>query len=555
MATRPQLFQQSVTNAPTGTSFLDISGATSKTYVPTDGDAARPTHLRAVAKYTDSQGQNKTATSSTSALPVAVSDPDNQPLAFPDQDPNTEGFQTGQTRYVLEEMKGAPAVSNKDGSASTADPNPDLVTAIDVEGTDPDTLTYTLGGTDASLFEIDWETAQVSLRSGMKVDFEAGDTHTVTVTATDPSLESDTMTLTINVVKVDEKPTFSRKGLSVQGPATDSYPENETRDVASFMARGSEAPGATWSLEGADASEFMISAGGVLTFRSTPNYEAPTDADSNNVYNVTVKASSDNISDTMSVTVTVTNIDEPGSVSISSPGNEVKVGVQRTAELDEGDEEVVTGWQWASGASATGNFTNISGATNNTYTPVDGDVGYFLRITVAYTDASHGSDSLSMVTATAVEAATVTVPGTDGTLALSLSQPIIGESISATLTDADNPDTTTYSWEWERSTNNSIWTTVSGATGATYTVGTADAGNYLRATLTYTDDSGAGQTATAATTRRVPVDAQYDTNFDGTIDAPEVLAAVTDYFNSPGTPSDQQRVLQVVALYFAGLNQ
>ena len=57
---------------------------------------------------------------------------------------------------------------------------------------------------------------------------------------------------------------------------------------------------------------------------------------------------------TRSVTVNITNVDEPGTVNISSPNNEVKVGVQLTAELDDGDEETVIGWQWASGGSNTG---------------------------------------------------------------------------------------------------------------------------------------------------------------------------------------------------------
>ena len=526
------------------TSFQNIGGATSKTYVPTDGDAARATFLRALAMYTDAQGQDKTATSSTSEITVQPSDPDNQPPAFPDQDPNTEGFQTGQTRYVVEEMKGAPAVSSKDGSASTADPDP--VTAIDVEGTDADTLTYTLGGTDGSLFDIDWETAQVSLRSGMKVDFETGDTYTVTVTATDPSLESDTMTLTIEVVKVDEKPTFSKKGLSVQGPATDSYPENEGRDVATYAARGSEAPGATWSLEGTDEDDFRISANGVLTFRSTPNFEAPTDSDANNAYNVTVKATSGNISDTVTVTVTVTNVDEPGSVSISSTGNEVKVGVQLTAELDESDEEVVTGWQWARGASASGNFTNISGATSNTYTPVDADEGNFLRITVNYTDATFGLDSLNAVTASAVVAATVTVPGTAGSLGLSpASQLTVGDRVTASLNDPDNP--TNQVWLWQRSANGSTnWTTISGATSASYTTTAADAGNYLRATVTYDDSSGAGLTLDASTSNAVKLHT-YDADASGRIERSEVIAAINDFLFARTITREQ--VIEVITLF------
>ena len=354
--------------------YEDIVGATSDAYTPTTGDADGPgeTYLRAVAMYTDAQGQDKVATSSPSNMPVQDEDADNQPPAFPDQNVNTPGTQTGQTRYVIEEVKGAPLVANKDGVTppDSADPVMAALDTDDNPSTEADRkLTYSLGGSDRSLFTIASTTGQVSLRGSTMLDYESRTTYTVTVTATDPSLESATMTLTIEVVDDDERPTFSKKGLGVSGPGTVSHPENDTSDLATYKPEGSEAAGSSWSLEGADASDFSISSGGVLSFRSTPNFEAPADADSNNVYNVTVKATSGNITATRSVTVTVTNVDEGGTVNLSSPGNEVKVGVQLTAELDESDEEVVTGWQWARGASASGNFTNISGATDNTYTP------------------------------------------------------------------------------------------------------------------------------------------------------------------------------------------
>ena len=51
--------------------------------------------------------------------------------------------------------------------------------------------------------------------------------------------------------------------------------------------------------------------GGVLTFTTSPNYEAPGDADSNNVYLVTVEASDGTNTDSLEVTVNVTDVNEP----------------------------------------------------------------------------------------------------------------------------------------------------------------------------------------------------------------------------------------------------
>ena len=58
-----------------------------------------------------------------------------------------------------------------------------------------------------------------------------------------------------------------------------------------------------------------------------------------------------------------------------------------------------------------------------------------------------------------------------------------------------------------------------------------DAGNFLRASVTYEDNSGTGQSAgPAATSDRVAIDS-YDIDSNGVINSTEVLSAVADYFN------------------------
>ena len=65
------------------------------------------------------------------------------------------------------------------------------------------------------------------------------------------------------------------------------------------------------TLTGADSSLFNITAGGVLTFITAPDYENPTSSTTSNVYNVIVTAQDDGgLTDTQSITVTVTNVDE-----------------------------------------------------------------------------------------------------------------------------------------------------------------------------------------------------------------------------------------------------
>ena len=73
-----------------------------------------------------------------------------------------------------------------------------------VTATDDDTLTYTLGATDAASFEIGGATGQIAVGVGTELDFESDkNEYTVEVTATDLSLASDTITVTITVTDVD----------------------------------------------------------------------------------------------------------------------------------------------------------------------------------------------------------------------------------------------------------------------------------------------------------------------------------------------------------------
>ena len=71
----------------------------------------------------------------------------------------------------------------------------------------------------------------------------------------------------------------------------------------------------TWSVAGTDAARFSISTLGELTFKSPPDYEAPNDANADNVYEVTVRASDGSLTSTLDVSVTVTDMNESGVVT------------------------------------------------------------------------------------------------------------------------------------------------------------------------------------------------------------------------------------------------
>ncbi len=92
-----------------------------------------------------------------------------------------------------------------------------------VAATDPDTgdtLTYNLGGADATSFRIDSSTGQ--LRTASSLDYENKYTYTVTITVSDGNGGSDSISVTINVIDVNETIVTPPP---VQQPQTDRQPE------------------------------------------------------------------------------------------------------------------------------------------------------------------------------------------------------------------------------------------------------------------------------------------------------------------------------------------
>ena len=75
----------------------------------------------------------------------------------------------------------------------------DPVTADDA---DNDPLTYSIEGAATSFFTIDSRTGQ--FQTGAPLDYEADSSYTVKVKATDPSGESDTVTVNISVNNLEE---------------------------------------------------------------------------------------------------------------------------------------------------------------------------------------------------------------------------------------------------------------------------------------------------------------------------------------------------------------
>ncbi|WP_425614273.1 tandem-95 repeat protein [Anatilimnocola sp. NA78] len=111
-------------------------------------------------------------------------------------------------------------------------------------------------------------------------------------------------------------PTITSNGGATQNL---NVVENTTA-VTTIAATDTETPaGLTYALSGPDAARFTIGASsGVIAFAPAPNFESPTDAGTNNVYNVTVTVTdggTPGLTDTQDLVITVTNVNDVAPVN------------------------------------------------------------------------------------------------------------------------------------------------------------------------------------------------------------------------------------------------
>ena len=147
----------------------------------------------------------------------------------------------------------------------------------------------------------------------------------------------------------------------------------------------------TYSLDLTSRATFNIDASsGQLRTSAALNFEGKSS------YNVIVTATDPSgADDTITVTITVGNVDEDGTVTLGS--TQPIVGTPLTATLDDPDD--VRGsatWSWE--RSPNGNsWTPISGATSATYSPDAADVNHYLRATASYDDGEEPGKSAQAV--------------------------------------------------------------------------------------------------------------------------------------------------------------
>ncbi len=372
----------------TPSSTCAINNATSSTYTPVADDDGKKLQVR--ASYVDGFATDKLLAEGLNT----AGDPTDDKTDGKD-DGDVASAVSEQTAVERPNANARPRFVDEDPAARSVSENvKNAGVGEPVAATDPgDPLIYTLSGDDAGSFKVD-DSGQIQTK--VKLDYETKSSYTITVTATDPSLASASITVDITVTDADDPATVTL--LADNGSV--EYAENGTDPVGTFDATDADGDPIVFSLSGPDAAKFEISEGGVLSFKSSPDFESAGDADGDNVYMVMVNAAGGSTS----VAVTVTNEDEAGKVTIDDLQPQAGAGQSISAKVSDTDgDPVATTWQWSRSMDMS-EWEDIVGATSSAYTPQEEDDGYYLRASASYSDGlGDERDTASAETAFPVE--------------------------------------------------------------------------------------------------------------------------------------------------------
>ena len=186
---------------------------------------------------------------------------------------------------------------------------------------------------------------------------------------------------------------------------TRQVPENTagTAVVATVEATDYNHDELTYTLGGTDVKSFYILDENIGELRVPSTTQL--DYETKQTYEVTVTATDDqNTSDTVTLTIEVTDVEHEGTVTLSS--TQPRVGSPFQASLSDPDGGVTaTTWKWERSDDGVTGWEDIDGAQSASYTPGADDAGKYLRATVTYTNTHGSGKTAQSVTSSAVGAA------------------------------------------------------------------------------------------------------------------------------------------------------
>ncbi len=354
----------------------------------------------------------------------------------------------------------APLITGPSGpagsaaSAITVNENQTAVTKLVAD----ETVTWAIvGGNDQGKFQI---APDGTITFVAAPDFEApadndtNNTYVLTVEATDAAGNKVQQTITVTIANLDDAAPVITGPSGGAGAAASAITVNENQTGVTKMIADESV---TWSITGGnDQGKFQIAADGTITFVAAPDYEAPTDSDTNNSYvlQVTATDAAGNRS-VQTVTVNVADLDDAAPIITGPSGgagaaastitvNENQTGVTRVTA-----NEAVT-WSITGGndqgkfqIAADGTITFV--AAPDFEAPTDSDTNNSYILTITATDAA-GNRSVQTITVNVanIDDTAPLITGPSGGAGAAASALTINEGLTAVTTFTAN-ETVTWS--------------------------------------------------------------------------------------------------------------
>jgi uncharacterized protein YjbI with pentapeptide repeats len=421
---------------------VNITGATSSTYTLVQADVGKK--IKVTVTYTDQGG---TTESVTSAETTNITNTNNSPTgSVTITGTTTEGS-------ILE--VDTNGISDSDGLTGVSFSYQWKRGGVNITGATSSTYTLVQG--------------DVGKKIKVTVTYEDQGGTTENVTSAETSavanvndLPTGTVTITGTVTQGEVLTANTTSIADADGLGTFSYKWNRGEDVIS----------------GATSSTYTLVQGDVgKTITVTVSY-----TDDEGTYESVTSAATDpvtNVNDSPSGTVTISGTTTQGEVL--------------TASNDIADEDGLGyfTYQWKRAGS------DISEATNSTYTLVQSDVGNKITVTVSYTDSQGTNESVTSAETSSV-ANVNDSPTEKPQIVGTTSKGSVLTADTDAITDADGLIGVTFTYQWNRGVN-----TISGATSKIYTLVQADVGETISVTVTYEDGGGVEETLTSDPTSTI----------------------------------------------------
>jgi Domain of unknown function (DUF4347)/Domain of unknown function (DUF4082) len=237
----------------------------------------------------------------------------------------------------------------------------------------------------------------------------------------------------------------------------------------------------------------------------------------------------------------------PGSVALSGTLTQSQTLTATVTDQD-GLAGNPVNYQWQQSSNGT-TWTNIAGATNQTFTLTQTQVSQQVRARAIYSDAL-GSPETVFSNATTP----VTNVNDLGIVAISgiTSQ---GSTLSASVIDLDGLTAATVAYQWQQSSNGTTWTNIAGATVSSLTLDSTYIGKQVRVNASYVDTFGNSENISSDATNTIATSTTlFGTEAPARLDATDGSGSAGDY--ELGVEFRSARVGTISAIrYFKALSE